>query len=205
VSIEPGGPVRSDARSADSGRAAFAISQVYYYAAAVVGVGFLIGGGISALIAVRRLALPGEFDSSRSAVRSILEGLAFAIPGLALTAWHVRQARRREGRVMPAVFWGASLYYHLVALLSVLTVFGGAVAGLAALVDLVRPSCFESGPYPAPVFVPGLDACYPPHATAWRSLMDALIVILVAGGIWVWHLRRGSRLGTGATAPAATG
>jgi hypothetical protein len=41
-----------------SGRAAFAISQSYYYLAAVIGVGLLLGGVIETLIGFRELILP---------------------------------------------------------------------------------------------------------------------------------------------------
>jgi hypothetical protein len=41
-----------------TGRAAYALSQLYYYLVAIVAIGFVIGGTIAALIAVRQLAWP---------------------------------------------------------------------------------------------------------------------------------------------------
>ena len=200
---ELAGSTAVEAPEADSGRAASAISQIYYVVVAVVGVGFLLGGAISALIGVRRLALPGEFDTSREAVRSILTGLAFALPGLALAAWHLREARRREARVVPGVLWGSSLYLHLVALLSIFTVLGGTIATLGALVDLVRPTCLNDLAIPPSYggFVQG--GCEPSHGDALRSLANALIFVAAAGGVWLWHIRRGRALGTTTSAPAA--
>jgi hypothetical protein len=98
-------------RAPFTGRAAYGISQIYYYAAAVVGVGFVIGGGISALIELRHLTLPERTtvfgsDTTRASVHGIMVGLAFLIPGLAAALWHLKEAGRRERRFVPGAFWG---------------------------------------------------------------------------------------------------
>jgi len=41
-----------------TGRAAYALSQLYYYLVAIVAIGFVIGGTIAALIALRQFAWP---------------------------------------------------------------------------------------------------------------------------------------------------
>jgi hypothetical protein len=134
-----------------SGRAVVVISQAYYYVAAAVGLAFLLGGGIAALIALRKWILPlseasgsfgGPTDSNDTA-RSFLGALAFAIPGALVLAWHLREARRREGSRVSQASWGGVLYFHLVALLSLLIALGGAVATLHALRDSVMPLCYE--------------------------------------------------------------
>ncbi|HEX6399612.1 MAG TPA: hypothetical protein VF108_03965 [Actinomycetota bacterium] len=215
-----------------TGRAAFAISQVYYYVAATIGVGFLVGGAIATLIGLRQLifgASPGDFGgtyveagtvASRDALRSILGGLAFAVPGGLVFLWHIREARRRERAFVPGAFWGSALYFHLVAAIALPVALGGLVAGLHALRDAALPSCYSAPePYPAPdpypsevSPVPGISPpvveipeeaaaafedlrrdCYPPTGQALRSALDAAIVAGVAAGVWGWHLRRGRR------------
>jgi hypothetical protein len=196
--VVTGRPAEPPHAPGSSGRAASAISQVYYYVAAAVGVAFLVGGAIAALIAVRQLALPGRFDTTRGSVRQLLDGLAYALPGALLFAWHIREAGRRERRgTLPGVFWGASLYYHLVALFTVFTILGGSIALLGSLVDVALPNCFSSGP----ILVPGGSACFPPRADAWRSVANSVIVLIVAGPVFWWHLRRGR--GLAAPPPAA--
>jgi Domain of unknown function (DUF5671) len=202
-----------------SGRAAFAISQGYYYLAAVIGVGFLLGGVIAALIGLRELVLPtpsgnGSLveSSSREAVRSILGALAFAIPGGLVFWWHLREARRRDARPVGGTFWGSALYFHLVALVALSIALGGAISLLHSLLDGALPSCYShpTTGSPDPSFEPEVGSpiatlspvpeligtereCYPPTSQALRSAADALIVTVVAGGTWAWHLGRGRR------------
>jgi hypothetical protein len=204
-----------------TGRAAFAISQIYYYVAAAIGLGFLVGGAIAALIALRQWILPGsgdpfgqDPDSAREAARSFLGALAFAAPGALVFVWHIREARRLERVYVPGTFWGWSLYFHLVALIALPIALGGLVAGLHSLRDAALPYCSQApDPYP-PVATPvpgtspgyveipeeAVDAfdelrrdCYPPSGEALRSALDSGLVALVAGGVWLWHLRRGRR------------
>lgn len=85
-----------------TGRAAYALSQLYYYLVAIVAIGFVIGGTIAALIAVRQLAWPDPWSVTRQSVEALLQGLAFAVPGALAAWWHLGQARKREGRVAPA-------------------------------------------------------------------------------------------------------
>ena len=132
-------PARGE-RAPYTGRAAYSISQIYYYAAAVVGVGFIIGGAISTLIELRHLILPERSgfipDTTRGSVHGIMVGIAFLIPGLMVAIWHLNQARRREDRFVPGQFWGKALYFHLVAFISLVTLMGGAAATLSAVADL---------------------------------------------------------------------
>jgi hypothetical protein len=106
-----------------------------------------------------------------------------------------------------------------VALVSVVIALGGVVATLHALRDSVVPLCYETSsgffegpriddpalegevsPYP-PIDLPaGFDPellrseeCSPSTPEALRSALDGGIVGAVAGGAWVWHLRRGRR------------
>jgi hypothetical protein len=215
-----------------SGRAAVVISQAYYYVVAAVGLAFLLGGAIAALIALRRWILPlseaagsGSFGGptdSNDTVRSFLGALAFAIPGALVLAWHLREARRREGAPGARASWGGVLYLHLVALISLLIALGGAVAMLHALRDSVVPFCYElpgldlppvEGPalgsqfegegspvvdpqYPIdlnPGVLQSQEECSPSSSEALRSALDGGIVAAVAGAAWVWHLRRGRR------------
>jgi hypothetical protein len=211
-----------------SGRAVVVISQAYYYVAAAVGLAFLLGGGIAALIALRKWVLPlseasssfgGPSDSNDTA-RSFLGALAFAIPGALVLAWHLREARRREGSRVSQSSWGGVLYFHLVALIALLITLGGGVATLHAVRDSVMPLCYEiPGPVVPPVEGPvtgsGLEGevspidvpievdspllaqkeeCYPSTSEALRSALDAGIVAVVAGAVWLWHLRRGRRI-----------
>jgi hypothetical protein len=212
-----------------SGRAVLVISQAYYYVAAVVGLAFLLGGGIAALIALRKWLLPisevsasfgGPSDSNDTA-RSFLGALAFAIPGALVLAWHLREARRHEGSRVSQASWGGVLYFHLVALISLLFALGGVVATLHAVRDSIMPLCYEvPGPVvppvapsmgsqfdgeESPIIVPDIpidvdppllapkQECYPSTSEALRSALDAGTVALVAGGAWLWHLRRGRR------------
>jgi hypothetical protein len=213
---------------ASSGRGATVISQTYYYVVAAVGLIFLLGGLIAALIALRKLVFPisevgsglygGPLDRN-DAARSFLGALAFAIPGALVLAWHLREARRLEGRRTSRDSWGGVLYFHLVALISLMIALGGVVATLHALRDWALPICYETpsvAPVEGPVSGSGLgsggspvadpqypvdlnpgvlkqQACYPPSSEAIRSVLDGVIVASVAGGTWVWHLRRGRR------------
>jgi uncharacterized membrane protein YhaH (DUF805 family) len=178
-----------------AGRAAFVISQLYYYIASVIGVGFLIGGAIAALLGLRQAILPQEFETARHGIHQLLEGLAIGLPGLAILVWHLREARGRESRVPREPFWGGSLYFHLVALVALGFIVGGAIALLGSLVDLTLPECFQSfaelGESEAPAR--GVRECYPSGSEAARNLLDAGIVLIVAMPVWWWHLRQGRK------------
>ncbi|MGH2573052.1 MAG: hypothetical protein ACRDGU_06185 [Actinomycetota bacterium] len=174
-------------------RAAFAIGQLYYYAAAVTGVGFLLGGLIVSLIGLRQAVLPRDFEFARNGFHGALTGLSFAIPGLVTVWWHLREVR--QVRSVDA-FWGSSLYFHLVALLALGFVLGGVAATMGSLVDLVLPECVndffvEAVPAGAEL---SSDQCHQESADALRRVLDSFIVVLVASPVWWWHLRQGRRL-----------
>jgi hypothetical protein len=186
--------------SGGDGRAAHVIAQLYYYVAAVIGVGLLLGGLIVSLLAVRTLALPREFDSSREAVRNILHGLAFAIPGAAVLWWHLREASRREVGRRAAAFWGKALYYHLVALVALGFVLGGSVKVLLSAGDAAVPACYGVFAEPVPGFKQGplVGELHSPacddRSEAERGVLDGLIVLVVSGPLFVWHLRQGRKV-----------
>jgi MFS family permease len=177
------------------GRAAHVLSQLYYYIGAVAGVALLIGGLISALIGLRMIAFPREFEGTRDGLRAFLHGLGVALPGAITLLWHLPQARRREGKPYPEAFWGRSLYFHLVALVSLGFLLGGAVVALNSLIDAVMPQCF-TGPV-EPLEVGGIARECIARSEGLRNAVDGLIVVLVAGPVWFWHLREGRK----ATAP----
>jgi hypothetical protein len=215
---------------ASSGRGAIVISQAYYYVVAAVGLIFLLGGLIAALIALRKWVFPisdvvpasygGPVDRN-DAARSFLGALAFAIPGALVLWWHLREARRREGRRASRESWGGVLYFHLVALITLMIALGGVVATLHAVRDWALPICYapprvelspiesavsgsglagEGSPILDPQFPvdlkPGVlkqQECYPPSSEAIRSVVDGAIVASVAGVTWLWHLWRGRR------------
>lgn len=180
MSEEPAGP------RVDEGKGAYVLSQLYYYVVAVIGVGLLIGGAVAALFGLRELAFPREFESVRGAVQTMLNGAAFALAGLTLVWTHLREARRREGGPFTEVFWGSSLYYHLVALISLVFVLIGTIGILTSLVDLAVSPCPEP-PAGGDVF----DWCDPQEVG--RQILDFAIFLVVAGPVFWWHLRQGRR------------
>jgi uncharacterized protein DUF5671 len=177
-------------------RSAYVIAQLYYYVAAVVGVGFVIGGLIALLLGVRTLVFPAEFETTREGARRILQGVAFVLPGLVVLWWHLREARRRETRMAGPAFWGSSLYYHGVALVALFFVLGGAVGVLMSSIDAALPRCFQPGGGEL-VAIEG-SQCFPSRGEAARNAFNAAIFIIAAGPVQWWHLRQGRHL----TAPA---
>ena len=177
------------------GRAAFAISEIYYYAVAVVGVGVMIGGAIATLIGLRALVFSGPSDTTRQSVRGILSGLAFLAPAAALCWWHLREAKRRESRDMTGEFWGRSLYFHWVALIAVLIALGGAIASLTALIDLTLPQCFGDLGFAGSSGFTSESPCFPSHGDAVRSIVNGIIILLVPGVVFAWHIKQGRAMG----------
>ena len=187
-------------------RAAHVISQVYYYVAATGAFGLFLGGSIATLFGLRELILPREFETTRDAVSTLLHGLSFVVPGVTIMWWHLRQARRREDRPPTTVFWGRALYYHLIALVSLLAVVIGTVGVLTNLATAATAECDSlprgiaripheaelEGPVPAEAFVE--VGCYPTRDDALRNAVDASIILVVAGPVFWWHLRQGRRL-----------
>ena len=171
-----------------TGRAAYALSQLYYYLVAIVAIGFVIGGTIAALIAVRQLAWPDPLSVTRQSVEALLQGLAFAVPGALAAWWHLGQARKREGRVAPGASWGRSLYFHAVAFLAYVVALGGVVVTLFSLIDAAFAADCPATIGEDLVFVVCTDA-----DDALRTALNGLIVVLVAGTVWWWHLREGRR------------
>jgi hypothetical protein len=139
-----------------------AIAQAYYYVVAAIGLIFVLGGTIAALIALRKWILPASGDpsdffgstpDSNDAARSFLGALAFAIPGALVLVWHLREARRHAGRRASSRSWGEILYLHLVAVISLLIALGGAVAMLHALRDSAVPFCYDNSSFDVPPVV----------------------------------------------------
>ena len=178
---------------AGEGRAAYVISQLYYYVAAIVGVGFVIGGLIGFFFGVRTAVFPEAFETARDGLRGMLLGLAFAIPGLVTMWWHIRQARAREGRVPSPAFWGSTLYFHLVTLVALFFVLGGTAGFLAVLGEAVVPRCYDFAA-PATDLVLSGTSCETDWSQTGRQLMNAAIFVIVAGPIMWWHLRQGRRM-----------
>jgi hypothetical protein len=181
----------SDPPEPPDGRGAFVISQLYYYVAAVIGVGLVLGGAIATLFGVREMVLPRSGETLRDGVRSVLQGLVFALPGALLLWSHLREAARREESPAAVVFWGRALYFHLVALVALVFVLIGTVGALGGLVDLAAPLC------PPEVVENGFrvqEGCFPRPAEAARQVVDMAIFIVVAVPVWWWHLRQGRRV-----------
>jgi hypothetical protein len=187
-----------------TGKAAFAIRQLHYYVVAIVAIGFAIGGAFATLIAVRQLALPAGGDTTRESGRALLDGLAILIPAAALFAWHFREGRRGDERFFPGKSWSGPLYAHVVALVSVFVAFAGAMAALRSIVDLVLPRClsaldFASSPNfkliggvgDSPLL--STDSCFPSHGDAARSIANGLIMLVVGGAVFLWHIRLARR------------
>jgi hypothetical protein len=199
---EPGAPAGpAPPREPEAGRAAHVIAQLYYYFVAAIGVALVLGGVIGGLFGIRALVLPNEFQEPRDAVRTMLHGLAFALPGALLLWWHLREARRGERRSVSPAFWGRSLYFHLVAFVALWFVVGGMIAMLSAGVDAAVPHCFAVEEQAVPAGYPRQDECYPEPTEAGRQAIDGAIFVIAAAPVWWWHLRQGRR----ATQPGITG
>lgn len=173
---------QAPASAQPDGRAAHVISQIYYYVAAVAGFGLLLGGTIGALFGVREILLPDQWEDAESGLRTVLHGLAFAVPGLVVMWWHLREARRREDRPAAAAFWGRSLYFHLMALLSLIFVLIGAIGVLFNLSDAATAGSLSNG-YPSDY-----------QSYSLRSAVNSAIFLIVGGPAFWWHLRQGRRL-----------
>jgi hypothetical protein len=144
-------PSPSDAAHQFTGRAAYALSQLYYYLVAIVAIGFVIGGTIAALIALRQLAWPDPGGVTRQSVEALLQGLALAF-------------------------------------LAYVVALGGVVAALFSLIDAAFAADCPGTIGQDLGFVVCRDA-----DDALRSALNGLIVVLVAGTVWWWHLREGRR------------
>jgi Domain of unknown function (DUF5671) len=180
-------PPSPDAAPRFTGRAAYVISQLYYYLVAIVAIGFVIGGTIVALIALRELVLPDPGTETSDSVRALLQGLAFAVPAVVAAVWHLVQARRRQRLSLHGEFWGRTLYFHGVAFMAYGVTLGGVIATLFSLVDAAfAPDCQVQ---PSDVLV---DFCTS-ASDALRAAINGLIVAVVAGAVWWWHLRQGGR------------
>ena len=195
----PASRPRPEARRDEEGKGAYDISQLYYYGAAVIGVGFLLGGAVAAILGLRTLALPRELQTVRDGVRGLLNGVAFAIPGFLLAWWHLREGRRRDGGPYTDSFWGASLYFHLVSFVALAFVLVGAIGILTSLVDLAVPYCYEERAsweltVNGETVTSSLRQCYPEASEAGRRALDFFLVLAVSVPVWLWHLREGRKL-----------
>ena len=194
----------AEPRADQPGRAAFVISQLYYYVAAVIGFALVLGGLIGLLLEVRQLILPREFEEARRSIRGIFLALGFVVPGAVVLWWHLGEARKRESARSVSAFWGKVLYYHLVALIALGFAVGGSVRMLTGVVDAAYPECFRTFaeiPVPEPV-EPGteLEPLSPEgvrrcesRAEGGRRVLDGAVFLLVAGPLYLWHFREGRR------------
>ena len=148
-------------------------------------IGFVIGGTIATLIALRQVAWPDPGIETRLSVQALLQGLAFAVPGAVAVWWHLGQARACEGSLAPGVFWGRSLYFHGVAFVTFVIALSGVAATLFSLVDAAFAADCPS--------IGDLDLVECGSRVALRAAINGLIVLFVAGVIWWWHLREGRR------------
>jgi hypothetical protein len=191
---QPEPPVSpSPAGEPGGGRAAHVIAQLYYYVVAAIGVALVLGGVIGTLFGVRTLVLPNEFQQTRDAFRTMLHGLAFALPGAFLFWWHLREARRGEGEAIRTIFWGRSLYFHLVAFVALWFAVGGVISILSAGASAVVPHCFSGEFQAQPAEAPLQEECFPEPAEAGRQAIDGAIFVIAAAPVWWWHLRQGRR------------
>ncbi len=154
---------------------------------------------MAALFGVRDLLFGASSDRGPSGRTDALRGLAFAVIGAVSSWWHLREARRREEGPHADVFWGRSLYFHLVAAVALGFVLTGLALLLGATVDLVLPECAHfDRPFGA-VSIDASGSCVPTGREATIGLMvDYGIILVVSAPVWFWHLRRGRQLTTGA-------
>ncbi len=199
---------REEGVPAFTGRAAYAISQTYYYAAAAIGVIFLLGGSIAAVIALRGLVYHLNPQLVHQGPRSVLNGLAFALTGGLVAWWHLREVRTRAGDAPGPVFWGGALYAHVVALFALIVAMAGTVIVLMGVVSLAFPVCVSnpvmgggSAGFISSGSLPGGTFCLSTSKASAIGILDGVIVLTLAGVVWFWHLRQG-RTST-APAPAA--
>ncbi len=188
----------SPAEPAFTGRAAYAISQTYYYAAAAIGVAFLLGGSIAAVIGLRGLVFHLNLQLVHQGPRSVLNGLAFALTGGLVAWWHLREVRARAGRAPRPVFWGGALYAHVVALFALIVAMAGAVIALMGVVSLAFPVCVSnpimqggSSGFVSSAPLTGGTFCFSTSKAAEISIVNGVIVLALAGAVWLWHLRQG--------------
>jgi len=181
----PQSPPPPHAQVRANGKAAWVISQLYYYAVCVIAVCFVIGGAIACLIGFRELLLPSPGQDASASARQVLTGIAWALPfGVALF-WHLQEARQRDRSPAAGAFWGSALYYHLVAFVGLQVLLMGAVATLVSLVNAgFAQAC--SVPY---------DYGFCADASSeLRTALNGVIAMIVSGPIFWWHLREGRRV-----------
>ena len=128
-----------------------------------------------------------EQQLTHAALRSALDGLAFIATGGAVAFWHLRQARARAGFSVEEVFWGDALYSHLVALLALIVGMVGSVMVLLDLASIAAPVCVSGG-----TLAGGYGTfCLSSTKADAIGIVDGLIILAIAGGVWLWHVRRG--------------
>lgn len=145
--------------------------SAYTAVASAIAVVFLLIGGISLLLALRKWILPasGEgfgsgifgspIEGEEAALRSLLGAVAFAVPGVLVLLWHRRRDSGAAGGArVDRVAWGESLFLRLVAVISLVVAMGSVVAVLTSLRDAVWPQCFPSFTGGGTVTAPPSDA-----------------------------------------------
>ncbi len=163
----------------------------YDFAVAVLSMFLVIDGLVWALFTIRALISPGEedFGSTRDSVRHLLYALfGLVLPGL-VGAWiHFRSGRRHDRELVAPEVRPRAGYFYGVAFIAYLFILAAVLWMLIEIVDLIIPPC--EGPRQG-------VACYLSRDPV-RRFVDAGLIILGAGPVWWWHLRRGRRLTAGA-------
>lgn len=129
--------------------------------------------------------------------RSVLNGLAFALTGGLVAWWHLREVSMRAGRAPRPVFWGGALYAHAVALFALIVAMAGTVIALMGVVSLAFPVCVSNPVMPvgSSGFItsgslPGGTFCLSTSKASAISIVNGVIVLALAGAVWLWHLRQ---------------
>jgi len=197
-SDSPSGPQVWPRQTPPPGRGGWVISQLYYYLVAAGGIGLLVAGGVGVAMGVRQIITPGSFESRHNGLYHLLQSLGLLIPGAVAAVWHVREARRREGVRFSSIPWPRALYYMLASLFAVAFVYLGSVTFLRSVATAIYQQCgIGPGGFavplpagPLPIVRPHIfgGPCYPGHLDSLRQAVSAVLVTVVAGAVWLWHL-----------------
>ena len=171
---------------------------------------FLLGGSIATVIGLRELVFHLNLQLVHQGPRSVLNGLAFVLTGGVVAFWHLREVRTRAGDAPRPVFWGGALYAHVVALFALIVAMVGTVIALMGVVSLAFPVCVSnpvmaggSAGFISSGSLPGETFCLSTSKASAIGILNGVIVLALAGAVWLWHLRQGRTSTAPAPAPAA--